>query len=128
MASSNLDRRLVILGLILLGLLIVVPMLGVGLMGPAHMGGGMWGGGMWGDGMWGSGGAIPVWAFLFAVVSQLAFLGLLAIGAYLLYRAVTGTRSDPALEELRLAYARGELTDEEFEQRRDALEREDYQS
>jgi len=41
-----------------------------------------------------------------------------------LYRAIAGSDdSDRALEELRLAYARGEMSDEEYEQRRDALER-----
>ncbi|WP_338042744.1 SHOCT domain-containing protein [Natronococcus amylolyticus] len=34
-------------------------------------------------------------------------------------------RSDPALEALRVAYARGELSDEEFEKRRDRLRGED---
>ena len=46
---------------------------------------------------------------------------------YLLYRAIVGVqsdRSDPALEALRRAYARGELTDEEFEERRTRLQRE----
>lgn len=49
-------------------------------------------------------------------------VGLLGIG-YLLYRSLAGgmqtkSASDPALEELRLAYARGDLSEEEFEQRR----------
>jgi putative membrane protein len=46
-------------------------------------------------------------------------------GEYLLYRAVTGgeSDSDQAMEELRLAYARGDLTDEEYEQPKTALER-----
>ncbi|WP_394739319.1 SHOCT domain-containing protein [Natronococcus roseus] len=37
-------------------------------------------------------------------------------------------RSDPALEVLRVAYARGELSDEEFEKRRDRIRREDERS
>lgn len=48
----------------------------------------------------------------------------LVAAAVLLYRAVVGragTRREPALEELRLAYARGDCTQEEFEQRREAL-------
>lgn len=47
---------------------------------------------------------------------------------YLLYRAIVGVqrdRSDAALNELREAYARGELTDEEFEERRERLQREE---
>ena len=50
-------------------------------------------------------------------------LVLLGIG-YLIYRAFTReslSSNDPALEELRLAYARGELSQEEFEQRRENL-------
>lgn len=131
--ASTLDRRVVVLGLVLLGALVLLPTIGMGVLGYGHMGGGIWGGGMWGDGMWN--GAIPVWAFLFAAISQLAFFGLLALGAYLLYRALTGDdrSTDPALEELRVAYARGDLSEEEFERRRDTLqrhdtEREDYQS
>ena len=44
---------------------------------------------------------------------------------HLVYRALEGdeSESDQALEELRLAYARGELTDEEYEPRLEALER-----
>ena len=44
---------------------------------------------------------------------------------YLLYRAILGLprdRSDAALEELRRTYARGELSDEEFEERRERLQ------
>jgi len=46
--------------------------------------------------------------------------------AYLGYRTVVGTTgeaaTDPALTELRTAYARGDVTDEEFETRRERLE------
>lgn len=50
-------------------------------------------------------------------------LVLLGIG-YILYRLFTGlwpSVENPALEELRVAYARGELSREEFEQRREDL-------
>lgn len=46
-------------------------------------------------------------------------------GGYLIYRGLRraiGHRTDPAIEELRQAYARGDLTDEEFEQRRERLQ------
>jgi putative membrane protein len=122
MSSIDSSNRLVVLVLVLLGILFVFPLLGMGfgVMGFGHMGGGMWGGGMWGDG------SLPVWLFGFAAVMQLAFLGVVAVGAYLLYRAVTSDSeaTDAALEELRQAYARGDLTDEEFERRRERLERE----
>ena len=56
---------------------------------------------------------------------QLLFLAAIVGAGYLVYRAVTTADSgtDQALEELRLAYARGDLTDEEYEQRKEALER-----
>lgn len=44
---------------------------------------------------------------------------------YLLYQSLgggTGGRSDQAMEELRRAYARGEISDEEFENRRQRLQ------
>jgi len=81
--------------------------------------GGMWGGHMWGDG------TVPGWMVLAGLLMQLLFLAALVGGGYLVYRAITGygSDSDQALKELRLAYARGELTDEEYEQRKDTLER-----
>lgn len=47
-------------------------------------------------------------------------------GGYLIVRALlrrSDERRDPALEELRAAYARGDITDEEFENRRETLRR-----
>lgn len=63
--------------------------------------------------------------FIVGIVMQLLFLVAPVGGEYLLYRAVTGgeSDSDQAMEELRLAYARGDLTDEEYEQPKTALER-----
>lgn len=81
---------------------------------------GLWGGHMWTGGMR----AIPG-AEMLLVMWILGLALLLGIG-YLLYRVVrrpSGSETDPALEELRTAYARGELTDEEFEQRRERLRR-----
>ncbi|WP_248897106.1 SHOCT domain-containing protein [Haloplanus halobius] len=115
------DTRLVTILLIVIGAFIISPMffMGFGMMGFGPMMGGMWGGGMWGDG------TMPGWMFVVGIVMQLLFLATLVAGGYLLYSAVAGSErdSDRALEELRLAYARGELTDEEYEQRREALER-----
>lgn len=56
---------------------------------------------------------------------QLLFLAAIIGAGYLIYRAMTDSDSgtDQALEELRLAYARGDLTNEEYEQRKDAHER-----
>jgi len=80
-------------------------------------------GGYGGTGGFGAGGTI------FGIVGQLGFLLLLVGGGYLLYRALTdggNTNSlgppDTAMEELRRAYARGEISDEEFETRRNRLQ------
>jgi len=120
MATETNDTRLVTIVLVTLGALVVLPMvfMGFGLMGFGPMMGGMWGPGAWGDG------AAPGWMPLVAVLVQLLFVAAIIGGGYLLYRAIAGSDdSDRALEELRLAYARGEMSDEEYEQRRDALER-----
>lgn len=85
---------------------------------------GMWGGGhMWNGVMWDGSGGTWMWALLWGL-PVLVLLG----GGYLLYRAVSRsgrTATDPALEELRLAYARGDLSEEEFEERRRRLRREE---
>jgi putative membrane protein len=84
---------------------------------------GMWGGShMWNGGMWGGTGVPWVWPLMWLI-----FLAIISGIGYLLYRALKrppGERTDPALEELRAAYARGELSDEEFEKRRERLQRE----
>ncbi|AUX09513.1 hypothetical protein AArcSl_1887 [Halalkaliarchaeum desulfuricum] len=83
---------------------------------------GMWGGGhMWDGLMWNGAGASWMWL----VVWLVPLLILLGVG-YLLYRAFTRSDSeetDTALEELRIAYARGDLSEEEFEKRRERLQR-----
>ncbi|WP_135536804.1 SHOCT domain-containing protein [Halostella pelagica] len=121
MPTSSDETRLVTLLLVIIGPVIILPMffMGFGMMGFGPMMGGMWGGHMWGDG------TMPGWMFVVGIVMQLLFLAALVGGGYLIYRGITGdaSDSDQALEELRLAYARGDLTDEEYEQRREALER-----
>lgn len=89
--------------------LLVMPVVGVGMMG------------------WGMDGSVvsPV----LAVVSGLVPLVLLVAVGYLAYRVFAGRGRpggrDPAIEELRMAFARGDLSREEFEERRDLLEREE---
>ena len=118
MATERSDRRLGLIVLGALALVVLVPALGMGF--------GMMGyGSAMGHGMWGDGGRMPGWALLVGVGMQLLWL-LVVVGAvYLGYRALAGRGDRPtdrALEELRLAYARGELSDEEYERRRDRLE------
>lgn len=79
--------------------------------------------GLWGWGhMWNGTGTSWMWITM-SIVPLLVILGV----GYLLYNGIrqSGTqRTDPALEELRAAYARGDLSDEEFEKRRERLQRE----
>ncbi|WP_144906317.1 SHOCT domain-containing protein [Halobellus captivus] len=45
------------------------------------------------------------------------------VSGYLLHRAATGgERTDPAIDELQSAYARGDLSEEGYERRRERLE------
>jgi len=115
------DTRLIAIVLIIIGAFVLFPMffMGFGMMGAGPMMGGTWGGHMWGDG------TIPTWMIIAGIVMQLLFLATLIGGGYLIYQSIAGNESDSdqALEELRLAYARGELTDDEYEQRREALKR-----
>lgn len=78
--------------------------------------------GMWGGMMGGMGGSTvsPMWGFGMSLLWLVVLVG----GGYLVYRGLVRSGmvpSDTAMEELRLAYARGDLTDEEFEERREKL-------
>ncbi|MFC6838399.1 SHOCT domain-containing protein [Halomarina ordinaria] len=112
---STQQQRDSLLWVILVGvaLIVVVPILLMVFMTPMM---GMMG---W----WGYQGAMPPqWSI---GLPLLVLLVLLTVG-YVIYRGITGgdqSGRDPALEELRSAYARGDLTDEEFETRRQRLRR-----
>jgi len=124
-ASDGLDAKTVLL--LLLAAVVLLPLLTMG-MGYGMMGGPMMGGGMWGGGMWGSQtGTVPGWWLLVGLLGRVLTLLVLVGVGYFVYRAVTESSggTDEALEELRLAYARGDLSDEEFERRRETLEREE---
>lgn len=126
MPEHTQDTRLVTILLIIVGAVVIVPMfaMGFGILGVGPMMGGAWDGHM-GDGhMWG-GGAMPGWMFILGIVLQLLFLAAIIGGAYLIFRDVDRNESDTdqALEELRMAYARGQLTDDEYEHRRETLDR-----
>jgi putative membrane protein len=119
MSTAINDNRLVVLVLAALGALLLVPLL---FMGSGTMGYGMMSG-TWGGHMWGSSGMSGS-AVLLAALLRVAFVALLVAGGYLLYRSMTRDGGDDALEELRSAYARGDLDDEEFERRRERLNNE----
>lgn len=120
MTTNTTDRQLVWVVLALVAALILVP---VFAMGFGMMGAGPMMGGMWGDHMWGAGEASG-WMLVIGVGMQLLFLAIIVGAIYFGYRAVTtqSNSSDAALEELRMAYARGDLSDEEYERRRERLE------
>lgn len=101
--------------LIMVAAILLVPLLMMLFMIPVMGLGHMW----YFDGTRGS-----LWPLLvFGLVCLIVVFGVI----YLLYSAIRGLQhdsSDVAMEELRQAYARGELTDEEFEERRERLQRE----
>ena len=96
---------LVLAGLLAVPLLMMVVMMPMmGLAGWGHMS--AWGGG---------------WGATVAMAIPLLVLGALGYLLYLGVREDSGGETNDALAELRAAYARGELSDEEFERRRDRL-------
>ncbi|WP_136718370.1 SHOCT domain-containing protein [Halorientalis salina] len=111
--SNDRSFRIVV---IVLGAIVLFPLIMMALMMPMM---GMMGW-SWGNGM--AGGLSPMWGIGMMVGWLVVLLG---IGYFLYNGVVSGFRgdgaSDPALEELRLAYARGDLTDEEFEERHSRL-------
>jgi putative membrane protein len=111
-SSGDVDTTTVIL--LLVGVLVVLPFVPMGMggmMGYGHMTG--WSG--TGTGWW------PLVGLLGRLLVVVVLLG----GGYLIVRRATATGAgrDPAMAELRQAYARGDLTDEEFEERRERLDR-----
>ncbi|WP_440772225.1 SHOCT domain-containing protein [Natronorubrum sp. DTA28] len=115
-ADDSLGRTILLVGAAVLLVAVLLPLLVMVLAMPM-MGLGFGHAGTW-NGTMGS-----AWPWLVAWAVHLGLV--LAIG-YVLYRALrgsTGRRTDPALEELRTAYARGDLSSEEFEERRERLER-----
>lgn len=99
--SSDVVRLVVIV----VAVLVLTPLLGMTLMM-----------GMMGTAWGGPGGA---WSPMTGLGVSLLWVGVAVLLGYLAYRAVTARADDrdPALVELRSAYARGELTDEEYETR-----------
>jgi len=115
------NTTIVVVAALALLALFAMPLVTFAFAPAGTMGGWTWGTSMHG-GWGGMTGDAPVWFALFGIVSQLAFFVLLGVGAYLLYRAVAADSTDPALEELRRAYARGDIDDDEYDRRRNRLE------
>lgn len=101
--------------LVLVAIVLIAPLVGMAVFVPAVFGTGV-------GGMPGHGGA-GVWWLLSGLVPLVLVVG----AGYLLYSALGSDRdrTDPAIEELRAAYARGDLTDEEFDARYERLRRAD---
>jgi putative membrane protein len=113
------DDSLIRTVLIVIAAILLLPLLVMAFIAPM-MGLSGWGH-MWNGSMWNGTGATWLWLLM----SLVPLLVLLAIG-YLLYSAIRQPRteqSDPAFEELRTAYARGEISAEEFEERREGLQK-----
>jgi putative membrane protein len=104
--------------LVAVALLVGVPLVGMGagVLGIGQMGGGMWAGSFSG------------WMLTAAIAVQLIFLLVIGVAVYFIYRMAIGSgrmgEDDPALEELRRAYARGDISQDEYERRHEELERE----
>ena len=113
---STADESILRVVLIAVLILIAIPFVLMLVMMPMM---GAWGGGHMNGWMWDGSGTPWTWIVMWVVM-----LGILLGGAYVMYRALRpSTRSsDIALEELRTAYARGELSDDEFEKRRKRLQ------
>src|SRR3990172_4642432 len=112
-------KTALIIGGIVLALLVVVPLLSGGLSG--WQGGGMMGGqgGMMGPGMMGGFG----WGW-FGPLFMVLFWGLIIWGVVALARGVSGPGSpgpsypDSAMAVLKRRYARGDISKEEYEEKK----------
>ena len=122
MSTERSSDGLLRIVLIVLAVIVLFPMLMMVFAAPMMgMMGWWWGGGT-------AGGLSPLWGIGMMLVWLVVLVGI----GYLLYRGLVGgvgssLTTDRALEELRVAYARGDLSDEEFEERRAKLTREESQ-
>jgi putative membrane protein len=122
MSTERTSDGLLRIVLIVLAVIVLFPLLMMVFAMPMMgMMGWWWGGGM-------AGGLSPLWGIGMMLVWLVVLVGI----GYLLYRGLVGgvgssLTGDRALEELRVAYARGDLSDEEFEERRTKLSHEESQ-
>ena len=120
MATTTNTTQLVVIALAALAVLVFLPAL--------FMGGGMmgYGGGMMGP-MYGT--DAPGWMLFVGALGQLLLFAVVVGLGYLGYKALTetgaGTETDAAMEELRAAYARGDIDDDEFDRRKERLQRDE---
>lgn len=115
MSNQRQNNSLVWVVLVVVAVIVLLPLLTMMFMMPM-MGMMRWGGGGTGVGF------SPVWNVVMMLVGLVVVVGL----GYVLYRGLIRSQDsqyDQALEELRTTYARGELSDEEFERRRERLQR-----
>jgi len=110
MATDNDDSLRIIL--IVIGAIVFLPVVFGLLMVPMM--------GMMGAWWVGGDGGPTGWLLLWQVVPLLLLVAAAALGLRWLRGRELG--GDPALQELRHAYARGDIDDEEFERRRAVLE------
>lgn len=103
------SRDLTIVLLVILGIFVLMPVLGMSLGGFGMMGGH----GMWGRGMMGYGGG---WG-LFVWLLILAGIVLIALGVFR-----KDARPESPLDVLKRRLARGEITKEQFEELKQALQ------
>lgn len=106
--------------LIIIAVIVLLPALLMAVMMPMM---GMWSWGHMDGGMWGTTGGTWMWLVMWLVV--LLVIGGLGYFVYTGVRKSAAAGADPAIEELRATYARGDLSDEEFDQRRERLRREE---
>lgn len=115
MATSRSSDGLVLVVLVVL-VVVLVPLVMMALMLPTMGMVGWW----WGDGAMGPG-HVPLWGLGVMLLWLAVPVGI----GYVLYRGLVRRddrrAADPAVEELRLAYARGDLSEQEFEDRLDRL-------
>ncbi|WP_435158575.1 SHOCT domain-containing protein [Haladaptatus sp. DFWS20] len=117
MATTDTEDGPLRIGLIVLAIILLSPMLMMVFAMPMMGMMGWWGGGMFGgrfSPLWGIG-MLLVWLVIIVGIGYFFYRGLVG-------RGTTGHTGDPALEELRTAYARGELSEEEYVERHERLQ------
>jgi putative membrane protein len=112
--KSNSGLALLLI-LLLVGVLFVVPILRMFMWGPMMAGGMMGGWGAPGGYSWSYPTGTRLGFMFVSLLIQLAFIGLLIVGAYLLLKPrVESARSEDALRFLDERYAKGEITSEQY--------------